>query len=112
MRACTFQLFFQFGDPPVGKLASLGQIAFALGLLQFKARRIELFLDPAFRMDLVTLVLPAGGELRRFLLKVRQLFAKSDKTILRCIVAFLGQRRFFDFQLDNAAVEILDLFRL
>jgi hypothetical protein len=41
------QLLLQLRDDAVGKLARLGQIALALGLIQFGPRAVELFLDVA-----------------------------------------------------------------
>jgi len=63
-------------------------------------------------VDLVALVLPTGGQRCRLLFQACQLLAQRLQALFRGVIAFLGQRRFLDLELDDAAVEVLDLFGL
>ena len=86
------------------------QVARALRLLQFEPGQIELFLDLRLSLNLVAFVLPARGQLARFLLELGQFFAQGGEPVLARLVAFLSERAFLDLELDNAAVEVFDLF--
>ena len=112
MAAGFFELGFEFRDLAILQLTRLGEVASALGLLEFDPGLVELFLDPPLGMDLVAFVLPTRGELRRLLLEFRQFPAQVLEPVLRRVVAFLLQRLLLDPQLDDAAVERFDFLRL
>ena len=63
-------------------------------------------------MNLVTFVLPAGGQFAALLFQIGQFFAQGVQPVFRRLVAFLGQSRFLDLQLDDPAVEAFDFLRL
>ncbi len=106
------ELLFELRNLAVGQLARLREIARALRLLQFDPRLVELLFQPRLGMDLVALVLPAGGQFGTALFKIGELFAQGRKPVLRRGIAFLGQRLLFDLELDDAPVEPFDLFGL
>ena len=106
------ELLLELGNPAIGKLARLAEIALPLRLLELDPRRIERFLDLAFRRDLVALVLPAGGKLARLLLQIGQFLAQRSQPVLRSRIAFLGECHFLDLELDDPPVEVLDLLGL
>ncbi len=105
-------LLFQRGNTPVGQLARLGEIARALRLLELDPCRVEIFLEPTFGVDLVALVLPAGGQLARLLLKLGELLAQGFEAILRSAIALLLERLLLDLELDDPPVEPFDFFGL
>ena len=106
------QLLFQRRDGAIGKLTGAGEVALALGLVQFHPCGIKLFLDLALGGDLVALVLPAGGQRRRLLFQIGQFLAQRGQPFLAGGVGFLGQRHILDLQLDDPPVQHLDLFGL
>ncbi len=73
---------------------------------------VELLLDLGFGADLVLLGLPALGQLGRLLLEVGELFLELAEPVLRRLVLLLLQRLALDLELDDPAVEILDLLGL
>ncbi len=106
------QLAFQLRDHAVGQLAGPAPIAAALRLLQFGAGLFELFLQLLRVGELALLGLPLGGQLGRFLLQILQFFHELLQAVLRGRVVLFLQGLALDLQLDDAAVELVDLLRL
>ena len=106
------ELLFELGNAAVLKLAGLGQIAAALGLLQFDPRRVELLLELGFGADLVLLRLPAAGQFGRLLLEVGEFLLELGQPLLARRVAFALQRLALDLELHDPPVEILDFLGL
>ena len=106
------EFLLQIGDRAIGKLPGLGEIAGALSLLQRNARRVQLFLELGFRLDLVPLGLPALGEAGLLFFQIGDFFLNDREPVLRGRVAFLRQGFAFDLELDDPAIESFDFFWL
>ena len=106
------KLLFKLRNAAVLKLAGLGEIAAALGLLELDPGRVELLLDLGLAGDLVLFRLPALGQLGRLLVEVGKLLLELGQPVLGRPVPFLLQRLALDLQLDDPAVEILDFLGL
>src|SRR4051812_34387197 len=106
------ELLLQLRDAPVLELARLGEVAAALRLLEFEARRVQLLLELRLGRNLFLLRLPALRQLGRLLLEIGELLLERGEPVFGSAVLFLLQRLALDLELDDPAVEILDLLGL
>ena len=105
------QLGFEVGDDAVGQFARTGQIACALGLLQFGARMVERLLHLAGAGHFVPFGLPAGGQGGGFFLEVAKFLFKLRQPVLGGLIRLLFQRLGLDLPLQDIAVERVEFFR-
>ena len=106
------QLGLQVRDDAVGQFACLGKVSGALRLLHLGAGALDIFLQLLRRVDFFLLGLPADGQVGGLLFKAQQFRLQLDQPFLRGRIGFTGQRLALDLQLDDAAVQFVDRFRL
>ena len=81
-------------------------------MTRFVAGGVELLLELVGGAELVLLGPPAGGQRRRFLLDLGELRLRARQAILGGRVGLLAQRLLLDLELDDAAIELVELFGL
>ena len=106
------QLRFEVGDDAVGELAGLGEIAFALRLLELDARGLELLLQLLRAGELLLLLGPALGEAGRLLLEIGELLVELLQPLLGGVVRLFVQRLALDLELHDPPVEFVELLGL
>ena len=112
LRLCRGQLLLQFGDAAIGQFARLLELTAALGDRQFVARLVELLLQVRRQAELVLFGRPGRGHRGRLFFQPRQLFLEPRKAVLRRIVLLGLQRLALDLELHDAAVDLVERFRL
>ena len=112
LRFARRELLLEVGDDAVGEPSGLGIVALALRLGERIARVVELFLEFLRLADLVLFRLPACGQRVRLLLQLAELGAEFYQPVARGGVALLAQRLLLDLELDDAPVELVELFGL
>ena len=95
------------GDPPRPL-----EVAAPLGGRQLVAQLLELLLQLGGARELALLGLPLRGQLGGALLQLGELAAQALQPVLRGAVALLLERRLLDPELEDAAVELVDLLGL
>ena len=80
------ELLLELGDAAVLKLAGAGEIAAALGLLEFDPGGVELGLEFGLGADLFLFRLPAAGQFGRVLFEIGELAFERGEAVLggRC----------------------------
>ncbi len=106
------QLFLQLGNAPVLQLARLGKVALALGAFQLGPRHVQLFLQPARRIQTGAFGLPFRRQGRRFLLQIGQFLFQLLQPIFGRRVVFLLQGLGFDLELQDLPVQRVQLLGL
>ncbi len=99
----------QRGDAAVLQFAGLGEVAFALGLLQFRAGPVKLLLQPARGFKAGAFGLPFRRQLGRFLLQVGKLLLQLFQPVARGGVVLFLQRLRLDLELEDLPVERVKL---
>ena len=111
-RVAVAQPAFQFRDAAVFDLGRPGEIAGPLGLLQLDSGLIERFLELLGIGDFLLLGLPDRGQVGAFLLEPVQFAGQLAEPLARAVVALFLQRLLLDLELDDPAVEFVDLVGL
>ncbi len=106
------ELALETGDHAIAELAGAGEVALALRDLDLHAGLVELFLQALDVLDRFLLLLPFGGEDVGLLLELGEVVLQGLQPVLRRGVGFLLERRLLDLELHDAAVELVELFRL
>ncbi len=96
---------------PVADLRRLAKVSLLRRLLGLEARLLDLLLEGADAADGLLLLLPVGLHGRRTLLQVGGLPLDLAEALLRGLVLLLLQRRSLDLELDQLAVDLVDLGR-
>ena len=104
--------FFEIGNDAVGEFAGALIIAAPLDLIKFVAGGIELLLEFLFRAEFVLFGVPARGQRGGFLLKPGKFTTELFQAILRGGICLLFQGLLLDLELNDPAVEFVELFRL
>ncbi len=94
---------------PVTNLRHLGQLAGALVFLLVCAQLFDLFLALADGADGIFLRLPSRFAAARVFFQLGQFPVDLFAALFRVCVLFLQQRLALDFQLQNAALNLVDL---
>ena len=97
------------GISPWRSRAALLQVGLALGALEVDLGLLEPLAHLLHAADRVLLGLPLGGHRGRLLLEVGELAIQGVEARARCVVVLLGQRGALDLQLQDAAVDLVDL---
>ena len=106
------ELALEIGNDAIGEPAGFGVIALALRRDEIVAGGVELLLELVGGAELVLLGPPAGGQRRRFLLDLGEFGFELRQAILGGRVGLLAQRLLLDLELDDAAIELVELFGL
>ena len=88
----------------------LGEIAFALGVLQFGAGTLELFFQVAGHVEAVAFGLPFCSHGGGLLLQVRQFLFQLFQTVAGSGVVFFLPRLGFDLELQDLAIKLIQFF--
>jgi hypothetical protein len=106
------QRAFDIRDDAVGELAGALEAALALGDVQLAARLVEPLLQLLGAGQDLLLGLPAGVQLLRTGVQLGDLGIELGQALLGGRVGFLPERALLDLELDQLAVELVDLLRL
>ena len=106
------ELVFEPRDQVVLQLAGLLVRALAHRLFDRQAGLVELFAEFRRIGEHRLLRAPSPGQLGRARLELGELVLQLYQTLLRRLVRLFLERFAFDLELDNAAVELVDLLRL
>ena len=98
-------------DFPVAQFADFVVIAGTLGGFRVVARGFEFGADFLDFSDAFLFRFPTRAQSGRFGTRFRQLLAQSFEADFRRFVGFFFQRRFFDFELHDAAGKRVEFFR-
>jgi hypothetical protein len=82
-----------------------------LGVFEGRLLGINLLLEGAGGLDRVLLILPAGGQGGVLLLQLGQRALHHLKLLAAALVLLLAQGLALDFELDNAAAQLVQLGR-
>ena len=106
------ELSFEIGNDAISEFTGALIFAAPLGLSKLVAGGFELLLELLFGAELVLLRKPARGQRSGFFLKLGEFVAKLLQPLLRGGIRLLFQGFLLDLKLDDAAVELIELFRL
>ncbi len=106
------ELLFEIGNDTIGQFAGALKLTLTLGDRQFVAGIVELLLEIGGKAELLLFRLPAGRQRIGFLFKRGKFGLQPLQPIGGSNVGFLLQRLALDFQLDDTAVELVELLRL
>ena len=106
------QLLFELGDDAVHQFAGTGEVALALDDLELTARLIQLFLELLRPGQLFLFRLPYRRQIGRAFLQLGELLLERLQPVARRPVAFLLQGLALDLELDDAAVQLVDVLGL
>ncbi len=107
-----FQLLLKLGDLAIGQFAGALELALTLGDRKFVACLVKLSLEIGSLTQLRLLGLPLCGQRCRLFLKIGQLLFQSGKPVPGCFVRFDLERFPLDLELHDAAVDLIQRFRL
>ena len=91
----------------------LGQVfpfAFALQLRHLDFDLVDLLFDACRALGYGFFGFPHFFQVGELLLQIAQFFLHQFQAFFGCVVVFFFQRCFFNFQLDNAAIELVHAF--
>jgi hypothetical protein len=103
------QFLLQLRNDAIGEFTGALQIAFSLSLLKLDAPGVQLFLDLLCGRQLVLFIPPTLGERAGFFLQLGDVPLQAFEAILRRRVGFLPQGLALDLELDQAAIEFIQL---
>ena len=106
------QLAVEFAQGAVFQLGGLVEVVAALGLLDLELHLLDLFLDGTELIDRTLLLLPLGIEGALLLAQIGEFLLKPLQPIAAGGVGFTAERELFHLQLQDAAIEFIDLFGL
>ena len=107
-----FQAALEVWDDAVLQLGHARQVALAPRRLEVGLGLLDLLLDLRGALDLGFFRLPDLLQIRIFLLQLGDIVLKLGQALLGGLVVLLLQRLALDLQLDQPAVETIQLFRL
>ncbi len=107
-----FQAALEVWDDAVLQLGHARQVALAPRRLEVGLGLLDLLLDLRGALDLGLFRLPDLLQIRVFLLQLGDIVLKLGQALLGGLVVLLLQRLALDLQLDQPAVETVQLFRL
>ena len=105
------ELALQLGDLPVAQLRGELEVGLALGALELAVGLLEALLDGRDLVDLVLLGLPLGLHGRAALAQVAELALDRLAALDARLVGLVGQRGELDLELQDAAIDLVDLGR-
>ncbi|MNS52490.1 hypothetical protein D3C72_852070 [compost metagenome] len=106
------QFLFEAGNDAIGQLASALELAVALGNRQFVAGFVQPLLQVCGVAELLLFRLPAGRQRICLFFRIGQLVLELLEAVGGGLVRLLLQGFAFDLQLNDAAVQFVQFFRL
>ena len=106
------KLAAQVGQGAVFQLGGPVEVIAALGLLHLQGHLLDLLLDGAEGINGALFLLPLGIEAALLLRQLGQLPLELLKPVAAGRIGFAGQGEFFHLQLQDAAIEFIDLLGL
>ena len=101
----------ELGDLAVAQLGRALEVGLALGALELAVGLLEALLDGRDLVDLVLLGLPLGLHGRAALAQVAELALDRLAALDARVVGLVGQRGELDLELQDAAIDLVDLGR-
>ena len=101
----------ELGHAAVLELGRPGVVARALRVLDLAAERFLFLFQLARLLDQILLLLPVTGELPSRFLEIGELLLEFAEPLLRRLVALLAKGLALDFELHDAALELIELRR-
>ena len=106
------QLLVQGGQGAVLEFGGLVEVVAALGLLDLQLHLLDLLLDGAELIDRALLLLPLGVEGALLFAQIGQLLLQPLQPVATGGIGFTAERELLHLQLQDAAIEFIDLLRL
>ena len=106
------ELFFQLWNFPILDFRDFRQIAVPLRRFDFGARLFDLLLDPGRALDGGLLGFPDFVQIRKLAVEFGDVGFQIGQALLGFLVLLLLQRLALDLELDEAALQAIEFFRL
>ena len=111
-RLLLLELLLETGEGAVFQFSSFVEVVVALGLFHLQLHPFDLLLEAGEIVDRPFLLLPLGIEAALLFAQFRQFPFDPLQAFLTGAVGFAAERQFLHLQLQDLAIDLIDLLRL